>query len=458
MFQRDIIFELEKWVSKANRKPLIIRGARQVGKTTVINQFSSLFEQYIYLNLELPEDKKPFEEFETFDTLLETLFFIKNKLLAKRGKTLIFIDEIQEVPAALQQLRYFFEQAPDVAVIGAGSMLESLFNPVISFPVGRVEYLVIHPVSFPEFLGAMHETSALTYLKKVPIAKFAEDKLMKLFRTYCLIGGMPEVVAQYVEAKDLTALKTTYESLLVSYLDDVEKYANSSAQVEYIRHAIRASFAEAGRRIKYQGFGNSSYKSREMGEALRTLEKALLIHLVFPQTSPVLPLLPDQNKSPRLHVLDTGMLNYFVGIQQELLGTQDLSTVYQGFMIEHIMGQELLARQYSALHGLNFWVREKSGTSAEIDYLFVYEGKLIPIEVKSGAEGRLKSLHLFMDLAPHDMAVRFFAGEVSISTITTSSEKKYYLLNLPYFLISQIEGYLKWFETQVAEMKEKDTK
>lgn len=455
MFRRNIISELEKWVLKPNRKPLIIRGARQVGKTTVINQFSQAFEQYIYLNLELPEDKRPFEQFENFETLLETLFFLKNKLLTQRGKTLIFIDEIQEVPAALQQLRYFFEQAPDIAVIGAGSMLESLFNPGISFPVGRVEYLVIHPVSFPEFLGAMNETNALTYLKKVPIAKFAEDKLMKLFRTYCLIGGMPEVVAQYVEFKDLTALRSSYESLLVSYLDDVEKYAHTNAQVEYIRHAIRVSFAEAGKRIKYQGFGNSNYKSREMGEALRALEKALLIHLVFPQTSPTLPLLPDQNKSPRLQVLDTGMMNYFVGIQHELLGTQDLSNVYQGLMIEHMIGQELLARQYSALHGLNFWVREKSGASAEIDYLFVYEGKLIPIEVKSGAEGRLKSLHLFMDLVPHDMAVRFFSGEVSISTIVTPGKKEYYLLNLPYFLISQIEEYLKWFESEITEMKKK---
>ncbi|SJZ39682.1 hypothetical protein SAMN04488128_10136 [Chitinophaga eiseniae] len=455
MFQRNILSELEKWASKPNRKPLIIRGARQVGKTTVINQFSDAFEQYIYLNLELPEDKRPFEQFENFDTLLETLFFLKNKLLAKRGKTLIFIDEIQEAPVALQQLRYFFEQAPDIAVISAGSMLESLFNPGISFPVGRVEYLVIHPVSFPEFLGAVNETSVLSYLKKVPVAKFAEDKLMKLFRTYCLIGGMPEIVAQYAASKDLSALQTTYESLLVSYLDDVEKYAHSNAQIEYIRHAIRVSFAEAGKRIKYQGFGNSNYKSREMGEALRALEKALLIHLVFPQTAPVLPLLPDQHKSPRLHVLDTGMLNYFVGIQQEILGTQDLSTVYQGTMIEHVIGQELLARQYSALHGLNFWVREKSGTSAEIDYLFVYEGKLIPIEVKSGAEGRLKSLHLFMDHAPHNMAVRFFAGEISISTIVTPGNKEYYLLNLPYFLISQIEEYLKWFENQIAKMKEK---
>lgn len=262
---------------------------------------------------------------------------------------------------------------------------------------------------------------------------------------------MPEIVAHYAVHKDLAALSPLYESLLVSYLDDVEKYAHGSSQVDYIRHAIRSSFAEAGKRIKFQNFGNSSYKSREMGEALRALEKALLIHLVYPQTSPVLPLLPDVSKSPRLHVLDTGMLNYFVSLQQEILGTTDLNMVYQGMVIEHIVGQELLARQYSALRGLAFWVREKTTSTAEVDYLFSYEGKLIPIEVKSGATGTLRSLAMFMDMAPHSLAVRLYAGEILLSTITTPEGKTVNLLNLPYYLVSQIEKYLYWFEEQIAK-------
>src|ERR1017187_768400 len=228
MFKRDIFGELQKWHQKEARKPLVISGARQIGKTTVVRQFSDEFEQYIYINLELPEDRKPFEEFSNFDTLLQSLFFLKNLSLSKRKETLIFIDEIQEVPEALQQLRYFYEEAPEIPVIAAGSMLESLFNTEASFPVGRVEYLVIHPVSFPEFLGAVGETAALEQLMNIPLAAFAQDKLMQLFRTYCVIGGMPEIVARYSEDKDLTALNTTYESLLVSYMDDVEKYAASN--------------------------------------------------------------------------------------------------------------------------------------------------------------------------------------------------------------------------------------
>jgi len=451
MFQRDILQELKNWRVKDNRKPLIIRGARQVGKTTVVRQFSEEFKEFIYLNLELPEDRKPFEDFSNFETLLQTLFFLKNKSLANRANILVFIDEIQEAPDALQHLRYFYEEAPDIPVIAAGSMLESLFNPNISFPVGRVEYLVIQPASFREFLGATGEAAALQEVLTVPAATFAHDMLLKLFRTYCLIGGMPEIVAHYAAHKDLAVLTSIYESLLVSYLDDVEKYANGTSQIEYIRHAIRSSFAEAGKRIKFQNFGNSSYKSREMGEALRALEKALLIHLVYPQTSPVLPMLPDVSKSPRLHVLDTGMLNYFVGLQQEVLGSTDLNNVYHGTMIEHMVGQELLARQYSALRGLVFWVREKPASSAEVDYLFSYKGKLVPIEVKSGATGTLRSIGVFMDLAPHNMAIRLYAGEILISTITTPGGKKVNLLNLPYYLVSQIEKYLEWFETQIVK-------
>jgi len=140
---------------------------------------------------------------------------------------------------------------------------------------------------------------------------------LKLFHTYALIGGMPEIVNHYATNKDLTALPPIYDSLIASYMDDVEKYASNSTQVMHIRHVIRTSFAQAGKRIKFAGFGNSEYRSREMGEALRTLEKALLIHLMYPNTAAILPLLPDIKKSPRLQLLDTGMLNYFIGIQKE---------------------------------------------------------------------------------------------------------------------------------------------
>ena len=445
MFKRQLLLELENWRQNRPRKPLVIRGARQVGKTTLVNQFATQYEQYIYLNLELSEDKEPFENFTSIDNLINTLFFLRSKTLAKKSTTLIFIDEIQEVPKALNTLRYFYEQAPEISVIAAGSMLETLFDKHISFPIGRVEYKVIRPVSFPEFLSAIGETAALEQLTQVPFDIFAQTKLLRLFHTYALIGGMPEIVQHYATHKDLVALGPMYDSLIIGYLDDVGKYAKSNAQILHLRHCIQSSFAQAGKRIKFEGFGNAAYKSREMGESLRTLEKALLLQLIYPCTTATLPMVPDIKKSPRLQILDSGLLNYFVGIQKEIKGTDDLNRIYQGTLIEHLIGQEILAFQYNALSTLHFWVREKKESTAEVDYLFQYDGLIIPIEVKSGKEGTLKSLHSYMDLAPHDMAIRFYAGALNITNAINKNGKQYQILNLPYFLGSQIEKYIAWF-------------
>lgn len=450
MYKRLITQELNIWAKKANRKPLVLRGARQVGKTTVVNQFAQQFEQYIYLNLELPEDRQPFEQFSNIDSLVQALFFIKGKLLSKKDNTLIFIDEIQATPKALSILRYFYESTPTIAVIAAGSMLESLFDNKISFPVGRVEYKVVRPVSFAEFLGAMNETAALEELEQVPMQTFAHPKLLRLFHTYALIGGMPEVVQHYCQNKDFTALSPIYDSLITSYLEDVEKYASSETQIQHIRYAIRASFGQAGKRIKFEGFGNSPYKSKDMGDALRIIEKALLIQLIYPDTAGVLPFNPDLKKSPRLQVLDTGMMNYFGGIQREILDTDDLLSVHQGTMIEHLVGQELLSSQYLALSSLHFWIREKNSSTAEVDYVYPFESKLIPIEVKSGKTGSLRSLNLLMDLVPHQLAIRFYGGELVITEGVSAAGKSYFLLNMPYYLATQLEKYLQWFSKQIT--------
>jgi hypothetical protein len=445
MFKRVLLKELDKWRQNTPRKPLVIRGARQVGKTTLVNQFANQYEQYIYLNLELVEDKEPFENFISIENLISTIFFLKNKSLSKKTKTLIFIDEIQEVPKALNTLRYFYELAPEISVIAAGSMLETLFDKNISFPIGRVEYKVIRPFSFPEFLSAVDETAALDQLTQIPLAPFAQNKLLQLFHIYALIGGMPEIVQHYASHKDLSALAPIYDSLISGYIEDVEKYAKSNAQILHIRHCIQSSFSQAGKRIKFEGFGNAAYKSREMGESLRTLEKALLIQLIYPCTTATLPIESDIKKSPRLQILDTGLLNYFVGLQKEIIGTNDLNSIYQGTLIEHLIGQELLAFQFTALSKLQFWVREKNQSTAEVDYLFQYDGLIIPIEVKSGASGSLRSLHSYMDLAPHDIAIRFYVGVLQITDAITPNGKNYQILNLPYFLGSQIENYISWF-------------
>ena len=442
MFKRHIIQELEAWKNSHRRKPLILRGARQVGKTTAVHLFASSFEQYIYLNLEKKEDRDPFLKYDSTDDLLAAIFFTK-EMNRTSSDTLIFIDEIQESPKAISMLRYFYEEYPQYYVIAAGSLLEALFDNSVSFPVGRVEYRILRPLSFEEYLYAMGETTALEQYNTIPIAPFAHDKLLTLFHNYTLIGGMPEVVAAYAETRELIKLKPIYESLIQSYLDDAEKYAKNPNQTQIMRHAIRSCFFEAGKRIKFQGFGRSNYGSREIGEVLRTMEKAMLIHLVYPTTQTSMPFLSDLKRSPRLHILDTGMLNYFAGIQNLIFGVSDLNSVYQGHIAEHIVGQELLAKQKNILESLRFWVREKKDSVAELDYLCNISEEIIPVEVKSGATGRLRSLHLYMNECNCNLAIRLFAGKVTIDDIITPKGKRYRLLSIPYYLTGKLDEYIK---------------
>lgn len=446
MFKRKLETDLNKWRKRPGRKPLVLRGARQVGKTSLINEFGKQYKQYINLNLESKADRRLFTEYTDFNTLVQQIFFNHNKVLAGKNDTLIFIDEIQEVPEALQALRFFYEQYPEISVIAAGSMLESLFLKDVSFPVGRVEFLVLRPFSFSEFLEASGEQAALEHLSIIPTADFAHEKLLSLFHEYVLIGGMPEVISHYINNKDVVALSEVYESLIASYLEDAEKYSKSDAQTLHIRHVVSNMFGYAGKRIKFEGFGNSSYKSRDMGDALRLIEKAFLIHLVYPVTATQMPVVQNVSKSPRLHVLDTGLLNYFSGIQKEILGSSDISSAYRGLVAEHIVGQEMLSFQNKPLSKLLFWTREKNTSMAEVDYLFPYKGNLIPIEVKSGGEGKLKSLHLFMDDCWHDIAIRYYGGKPAFNNVKTKVGKEFRLLSLPYYSVSVIEKYLEQIE------------
>jgi len=271
---------------------------------------------------------------------------------------------------------------------------------------------------------------------------------MKFFHTYTLIGGMPEAVKRYVEKQDLVSLKPVYETLLLSYLDDVEKYARNHTQIQVIRHAIPACFREAGSRIKFHGFGSSVYGSREMGEALRTLQKARLINLVYPTVQTRLPFMPDFKKSPRLHVVDTGLFNYFAGIQKDVFNSGDLTDVFYGRVIEHVVGQELTAINDDLLRNLLFWVREKEGASSELDYLMVRDGKGYPVEVKSGKSGKLRSLHQYVDSSKSSLAIRLYAGSLSVEKLKTLTGTPFTLLNIPYYLAGNLAGYIDHFATQ----------
>lgn len=441
MFNRDILNELRKWAKKPKRKPLVIRGARQVGKTTVVRMFSSEFDQYISLNLERDEERIIFERNYSFSDLVISLFLYSGKK-RKGGRTLIFIDEIQNSPKAISLLRYFYEDTPDLYVISAGSLLESVLDKKISFPVGRVEYMAMHPCNFRECLNANGQEQLTEILDNPEVPGFAHDLLISWFRKYATTGGMPEVVASYANQADLTALQPIYDTLIQSYMDDVEKYAQSAAQVQYIRHVVGNAFGEAGSKITFEKFANSAYRSREMKEAFLAVEKAMLLKLIYPCTSVQFPANPNLVRKPRLHVVDTGLINHIKGLMGELVFSENISDVYRGIIAEHIVGQELRASSYSVLHRIYFWTREKKESSAEVDYILPWQGKLIPIEVKSGTIGKLRSLHQFMDQVPHSIAVRVWQGASSIEKARTITGKEFTLLNLPFYLVHRIENEL----------------
>ena len=444
MIKRDLYDDLLTWKSKAERKPLILRGARQVGKTTLVKSFSQEFDYFISLNLELKRDRSIFEGNNSLKQIITSLFFNNKISLNSEKKVLLFVDEIQNSSNAIKVLRYFYEEYNHIYVIAAGSLLESILDNKISFPVGRVEYLVLRPFNFHEYLTAKEMDHVLEALKTIPIPDYAHNILQETFKEYVTIGGMPEIVMNYVKYGDLVRVGGIYQSLITGYLDDVEKYAKSTVQVNIIRHVIEGVMRLAGERIKFEGFGGSNYKSKDIAEAMRVLEKTFLIRLMYPTTMMKKPAIENKRKSPKLQLLDTGLLNHFAHVQGDLLSSDNIDEIFEGKVAEHITGQELMTLHKLPLIKNLFWVKEKKQSSAEIDYIVFHKSEIHPIEVKLGKTGRLRSLSEYMDLSPSKIAVRVYSGELRIDEVKTIKGKPYYLLNLPFYLVHKIYDYLNW--------------
>ena len=451
MYKRHLHTALEHWKNSHNRKPLILRGARQVGKSTLVAQFAKSYPFFISINLERAADHQYFEDYTDVLTLVQALFTKYSISLSKKSETLLFIDEIQTSPKAIALLRYFFEDLPDLHVIAAGSLLEQVMSSVKSFPVGRVQYLYLHPFNFLEFLEAKNHSGALETIRQVPVPNYAHSTLLHLFNKYTIIGGMPEVVKNYLQTQSLSDLAVVYENIWETYKNDVEKYAHNHTEERVINHIMATAHSYIDQRIKFQNFGNSNYKSREVGEAFRNLNDAKVIQLLYPCTNVEPPIQPDYKKSPRIQYLDTGIVNYELNIQADMLAFSDLSTAYKGAIIPHIITQELISLNTHKNKKPNFWVREKTQASSEVDLVYTYKGLIIPIEIKSGKVGKLRSLHQFIDRVPHPYAVRMYAGEFSIEQHKTPSGTPFILMNLPYYLGTYLELYLEYLITQYEQ-------
>jgi Predicted ATPase (AAA+ superfamily) len=309
----------------------------------------------------------------------------------------------------------------------------------ISFPVGRVEYMALRPCTFTEFLGAMGETELQAVIKEGAIPEAIHPKAMSLFNTYTLIGGMPEAVEHYVKNRDLVEINDVYETLLESYSDDVEKYAQNQNMKHVIRYILKVGWPFAAQSISLGSFAGSSYRSREMGEAFRTLEKAMLLELVYPTVGYTPPVCNELKRSPKLLWLDVGLVNYSAKLQKEVFGSKDILDAWRGHIAEQVVAQELLASDFRVSHKRNFWVREKKGSEAEVDFIVQHENKIIPVEVKSGHNAKLKSLHAFMENTNHDVSIRVWSKPFSVDKVTSLSGKEFNLINLPFYYVGILD-------------------
>ncbi|MBZ0200871.1 MAG: ATP-binding protein [Ignavibacteriaceae bacterium] len=339
-------------------------------------------------------------------------------------------------------LRYFCEERKNLHVIAAGSMLETAIDFEKNFLVDRVEFVHLYPCTFKEFLIAKKEDGLIEALNVLPLPESLHSRLQDLFKEYTLLGGMPEVISTYINNVSVLSTRSIYESLILSYMDDMEKHSRSNSQASVVQQIIPSCFIEAGKRIKFEGFGNTNFRSREIKDAFALLEKAMLIKLMYPSYSVEPPITTNKNKSPKLFALDVGLINYYSGSQKEFFVREKLEYVYHGRISEHIVGQELAAYSKSILHLPSFWIREKKQSSAELDYIINHEGMVIPVEVKSGSYGTLRSLMLFVDAAPHKYAVRVYSGGFSREKQKTIAGKNFVLLNLPFYLVSEIDKYI----------------
>lgn len=439
VIQRNTLNKLRAWRFSETRKPLVLRGARQVGKTTLVKEFAKEYDIFLHLNLEKEDDCALFEANNDVNLLIQAIFMHKRQQ-QRNGSTLLFIDEIQNSRRAVAMLRYFYEEANHIHVIAAGSLLETVMDlRKISFPVGRVEFMALRPCSFTEFQNGTGDDFDAENVCSLNVIPAIHERVMRQFREYTLVGGMPAAIVQYAKKRDVLSVSSIYTSLLQTYKDDVEKYSSSTALIKVIRTILEVGWTQAAEAIVFEGFANTNYRSREISEAFQTLSKAMLMELVYPTAEVQSPVLPNQRRKPKLLWLDTGLVNFTVGLQQDVFSTPDINDVWRGRIAEHIVGQELIALNDNILAKRSYWRNDKHGSDAEVDFLYPFQGLQIPIEVKSGHNARLRSLHQFMDATNHGLAIRFWSKPYSVDDVTTPNGKHFRLLNVPFYYAGQVE-------------------
>ena len=429
--KRLIDIHLINWKNDPYRKPLLLRGARQVGKTFAVRQFGKTFDSIVEINFELtPQAKNIFDADLQPQRIILELGLLTDKQIVPQ-KTLLFLDEIQSCPQAIQALRYFYEMFPELHVIAAGSLLDFALE-TIGIPVGRITSLFMYPLSFMEFLLATeHYLLAQAILNSVLRISFSEpvhNKLLGILAQYFSIGGMPEAVQRWIQSKNPKDVFDVHHQLVNAYRQDFQKYAKKH-QIKYLEQLFDQLSLQVGRQFQYKSI-HGEYRKRELAPCLDLLCNANVVHKISHSSGNGLPLGAETNLEWfKIIFLD-------VALCQAILG-HDLASwflnpttefVNRGSVAEAFVGQELLC--YSTpqrKQNLYFWKRDKPASQAEVDYLSDFQGAVVPIEVKHGAGSTLRSLHLFLNHHPHS------PGGIRFSSLPGSQFEK--IKSLPLYAV-----------------------
>lgn len=419
MYYRRIIDEyLLEWAQKKEHKPLLLRGARQVGKSTAIRHLGEQFEHYIEINFEKQPAYRSLFEKDLDVKRIAPLIAAMSKTSVEEGKTLLFLDEVQDCPQAIMALRYFREDMPGLHVVAAGSLLEFALDELPTFGVGRIHSMFMYPMTFDEFLMANREQALLDLRNQAnednPLDEIIYTQLIDYLRTYMLVGGMPESVVKWVETHDFLQCQEVQDDILMGYEDDFPKYRKKVDPV-LLRQTMRSAAAQVTKKFVYaQVPGN--YTSYEVKKALEMLIKAGIVVPVMHTSANGLPLGGECEPTIRkMLLLDTGLmlrlLNMTTGdtteITTHILTATAAELVNKGTVAEMLAGLEYLHYLSPNLrHEQYYWVRQSKNSLAEIDYIIPWHSQVMPVEVKAGVQGGMKSLWDFMREKKITQAVR----------------------------------------------------
>ena len=441
---------LKEWALRPDRKPLLLRGARQVGKSTAVRQLGKQFENFVEINLE----KQPsFIQFFQGDLDVKRIVPQLSAMVGKpivAGQTLLFIDEIQASAEAIMALRFFKEDMPDLHVIAAGSLLEFALETLSTFGVGRIHSMFVYPMTFDEFLTACGEQLLLearnNATAKTPLALPLYERLVGLFRSYMLVGGMPEVVAKWVEARDYLACQEVQDDIVLTYQDDFPKY-RKRVDPTLLRLTLQSVALQIGNKFVYSQVGGG-YSTNEVKKALDMLTLAGIITPVIHTNANGLPLGSEVDPTYRkMLLLDSGLLLRWLNMSgdtseliAQILTNSATDLVNKGALTEMIAGLELLRyRTPNMRHELFYWVRKAKNAQAEVDYLATYQSEVLPIEVKAGTQGGMKSLWQFMREKKLKNAIRASLENFDVFTYTDTEEEAIRTVWVcPLFALSQI--------------------